>query len=178
MADLSAVLSQIMNNPESLQQLQSMAASLGLGGGNSPNGPGSGSPSGGSGLDLSALASMLGGGASNAAPTDSASQETSPGQKTAPDFSSLASLLGGGSQKESNNIPNLDMGVILQIQKAISAMNTSNPNMDLLRALKPHFKSERAKKVDDAIRLMQLIQLLPMIKESGLLGNLLGGDNK
>ena len=37
-------------------------------------------------------------------------------------------------------------------------------------ALKPHLSEERSKKVDDAVKIMQLIKLLPLIKESGLFG--------
>lgn len=49
-------------------------------------------------------------------------------------------------------------------------------NTELLRALKPHFSQERAKKVDDAIKILQLIRLLPLVKDLGILPSLRGGD--
>ena len=50
-----------------------------------------------------------------------------------------------------------------------SSMHADDKNTELLRALKPHFSEERAKKVDDAVRILQLIRLLPLVRESGLL---------
>ena len=54
-------------------------------------------------------------------------------------------------------------------------MAGNRANVDLLLALKPRLKEHRAKKIDDAIRVMQLIQFLPLLKESGLFGDLEGG---
>ena len=65
----------------------------------------------------------------------------------------------------------LDLNLIVQIQKAMQALSASSRNVELLRTLKPHLSEARAKKVDDAIRVMQLIQLLPMLKESGIFGS-------
>lgn len=66
--------------------------------------------------------------------------------------------------------------MIEKIQNAMQMFSQSNPNVDLLRALRPLLSQKRAKKVDDAIRIMQLIQILPMLKESGLFG--FGGEQK
>jgi tetratricopeptide (TPR) repeat protein len=55
---------------------------------------------------------------------------------------------------------------------ALGAADACDKNVDLLRALKPHFSPQRATRVDSAIRLMQLFSLLPLLKESGLLGDL------
>lgn len=59
---------------------------------------------------------------------------------------------------------------------AVSAFNQEDRNTELLRALKPHFSQERAKKVDDAIKILQLIRLLPLVKDLGILPSLRGGD--
>jgi hypothetical protein len=71
--------------------------------------------------------------------------------------------------------PPIDMKTMLLLQQALSAYGKSDRNTELLRALKPHFSPERAKKVDDALRFLQLVRLLPLIKESGLFGSK-GGD--
>jgi hypothetical protein len=68
------------------------------------------------------------------------------------------------------------MDTILKIQRTMQALSRSNPNIDLLRAMRPLLSPRRARKVDDAIRIMQLIQLLPALKESGLFA--LGGDSQ
>ena len=66
-----------------------------------------------------------------------------------------------------NNLPQLDMKTLMMLQKAMSLFNQEDKNTELLRALKPHFSPERARKVDDAIHIMQLIRLLPLAKEMG-----------
>ena len=71
--------------------------------------------------------------------------------------------------------PPIDMNSILQIQKAMQLFSQSNHNVELLRSLRPLLSEKRQKKVDDAVRIMQLIQMLPMLKESGLFGTLGGG---
>ena len=82
---------------------------------------------------------------------------------------------GAPSFASSGAQPQIDMNTVLMLQRAMSAMGQEDKNTELLRALKPHFSPERAKKVDDAIKIMQLIRLLPMAKELGLFDKLKGG---
>lgn len=91
-----------------------------------------------------------------------------------PDLSSLLSALQGSTSGA--NAPAISMDTILKIQRTMQALSRSNPNIDLLRAMRPLLSPRRARKVDDAIRIMQLIQLLPALKESGLFA--LGGDSQ
>lgn len=169
MDDIASKLSQILNSPEGMEQLRSVAASLGLteNGGNTPpannafnnmvnsmgnNNMGMGNNNGNNtnnsgGLDLSAISSLLSG------------------------------LGGGGNQQQSppsNSasppLPNIDLNTIMRLQQAMSQLSTSDKNVELLTALKSHFGTDRQKKVDDAIRIMQLIKLLPLIKETGIFG--------
>lgn len=62
----------------------------------------------------------------------------------------------------------LDLGAIAKIAGVLGSMNTRDQNVDLLLALKPHFGEKRRKKVDDAIRVMQLVRMLPQLREAGL----------
>ena len=91
-----------------------------------------------------------------------------------PDLSSLLSALQGSPSGA--NAPAISMDTILKIQRTMQALSRSNPNIDLLRAMRPLLSPRRARKVDDAICIMQLIQLLPALKESGLFA--LGGDSQ
>lgn len=91
-----------------------------------------------------------------------------------PDRQSLLSALQGSPSGA--NAPAISMDTILKIQRTMQALSRSNPNIDLLRAMRPLLSPRRARKVDDAIRIMQLIQLLPALKESGLFA--LGGDSQ
>lgn len=133
-----------------------------------PEAPVPAGESGGSG-DLSGLAQMLsgvlGGGTPAAQP---ASAQTSSG----PDLSSLMKMLGAGGAPGTGgaSLPALDMNTLMNLQKIFSSFNREDENILLLRALKPHLKERNQKKVDDAIRIMQLISVLPLIKESGLFG--------
>lgn len=80
---------------------------------------------------------------------------------------------------EGGEVPaNLDVNLLMNMQRALSSMNKNDKNTELLRALKPHFSSERRGKVDEALRILQLVNMLPMLQESGLFGSLLGGDKK
>ena len=74
--------------------------------------------------------------------------------------------------------PMLDLGSIMMLQKAMAMFKDEDDNTRLLRALRPHFSEERGKKVDDAIRILQLIRLLPLVKEMGLGSIFGGGDEK
>lgn len=71
--------------------------------------------------------------------------------------------------------PPIDINTVMMLQRAMSAMGQEDKNTELLRALKPHFSPERAKKVDDAIKIMQLIRILPLAKEMGIFDKLKGG---
>lgn len=89
----------------------------------------------------------------------------------APDLSALAALLGGTQQSQPRQ-PTIDPSALLLIQSVITRLNQPDRNVDLLRALKPYFSATRSARVDNAIRLMQLFSLLPVLKESGILGDL------
>lgn len=60
-----------------------------------------------------------------------------------------------------------------QIGKIISVMSRLKSDRDdnrakLLLALKPHLSAPRQEKVDTAIKLLKLIDLLPFLKDSGM----------
>ncbi len=143
MDDLTNRINQILSDPQSMQMIQNMAQSLGL---NPPAEQPSvvPPPSTNSGLDMNQLGSLL--------------SQLGLGQNTA---------------VSAPQLPAIDMNTMLQIQKAMQLFTQGNKNVDLLRSLRPLLSEKRQKKVDDAVRIMQLIQMLPMLKESGLFG--LGG---
>jgi hypothetical protein len=146
--DLNALLGQIMSDPEAVAQIKSLGASLGLG-------------------------------AAEQGPAPMPTPVHPPAQT--PDLSSLASLvglLGSRPAPQAASPPGIDVGTIMKLTQAMASVQANRQNIDLLLALKPRLKPERARKVDDAIRVMQLIQFLPLIKESGLFGEMdqiLGG---
>ena len=69
--------------------------------------------------------------------------------------------------------PQIGMAVIAGIQKMVRSMNTNDKNTQLLLALKPHFSEARQKRVDNAVKMLRLMSLLPMLKQSGILSGLI-----
>jgi len=92
---------------------------------------------------------------------------TEPQQQAAQSNPGASGAFSSGSAQQS--MPQIDINTLMMMQRAISMMGQEDKNTELLRALKPHFSPERAKKVDDAIRIMQLLRLMPLAKELGLL---------
>jgi len=78
------------------------------------------------------------------------------------------SLFGGNSNnsaKETNDIGNmLNPEAIVQITKIMGAMNSDGgKRAKLLEALKPNLSEKRRKKADDAIQIVKLLDILPLL---------------
>ena len=74
-----------------------------------------------------------------------------------------------GEKKKSSSSFSLDPSLL---QKLAGALRSEKDDEDaaLLRALKPHLSEERHKRVDDAVRMLRLLNLLPLVKDLGLFG--------
>ena len=59
-----------------------------------------------------------------------------------------------------------------KLSQLLQECTRPDQNEALLRTLRPYFSPQRASRVDDAIRIMQLCRLWPALRESGLLGEL------
>jgi hypothetical protein len=112
------------------------------------------------------LADMLSGGGSQS----SAPQK----ENTLPD---LSGLLGGGKsdEKETAAPADADITKIMQIVNMVRQSGQSDKNIDLLLALKPLLKEESRGKVDRLVKIFRLLNLYPVLKDSGLLGGDLFG---
>lgn len=66
-----------------------------------------------------------------------------------------------------------DLGTVLKITGLMGAASNENKNTDLLLALKPHLGKEKQKRVDKAIKLMKLLAMWNVLKDSGLLQELI-----
>ncbi len=150
MDDLASMITQFLSSEDGMNQLRSVSAALGL-------------------PDIGAAAPQAG--QNSFVPPPVNNNGGTPAGGGIPFFSSQ------GSSSSQAGAPSLDLNTIMLMQRAISALNQDDQNTELLRALKPHFSEERAKKVDDAIRILQLIRLLPLVKDLGLFNRLKGGDN-
>ncbi len=95
-------------------------------------------------------------------------QENSPqNQNNGFDLSSLFSNSPQESKPESH-MPEVDINMLMKLQKIFSQMNCDDQNVNLLRALKPHLHEPQ--KIDNAIHLLQIMSVLPALGESGIFG--------
>ncbi len=78
------------------------------------------------------------------------------------------SMLGQGAAGGGDGLPGFDPQMLITLQKAFSAMNQPDEKVALLQALRPLLSEERGRRGGDAIRIMQLIRMLPLLKDSGL----------
>lgn len=101
----------------------------------------------------------------------------------------IASMLGGLQSGDNNDgaVGNQmfggDGGINLWSIAELLPMLTSLKNGDgsystgLLMGVRPFLSQHRQRRVTEAVQLMKVLDLLPILKESGLLSNLLGGDS-
>jgi hypothetical protein len=152
LSDLSEQLAAILSNPEAQKNIRSLLSSFG-GGNTESTAPPKEASSGNS-----ILGNLFGGG--NAG-SNAPSKETSSGN-------SILGNLFGGNPFGGNDGPGLDVDALMKIQKVLSSMNQDDKDINLLRALRPHLREPG--RVDEAIRILQLISVLPALGESGLFG--------
>ena len=164
MDDLAGKIGEILSNPGAMEQIKSLAGMLGsqaqeAAGDAPPASSAANAPaaSAGQGLDLSALSSMLGS-LGNAAPAPPAGPT------------------GGGSGLGANNSGmNGDLlSMAVKMGPILGALRQEDDSTRLLRALRPMLRPARQKKLDEALKLLQLLRALPLLKQSGILGSLGG----
>lgn len=65
-----------------------------------------------------------------------------------------------------SNLDGGDLQMIMKAKRVIEKMNRSgSKNADLINALKPHLSERSRNRADEAIRIMQLFEALPYIKD-------------
>ena len=66
------------------------------------------------------------------------------------------------------NMPDDTMNMIMKIMPLLSSINKEDENTALLRALRPLLGKSRQKKLDEAIKIMQMMKILPLLKNQGI----------
>ena len=66
------------------------------------------------------------------------------------------------------SLPDIDMGKLLGIMSKFKSQGTDNRSR-LLLALKPHLSEKRQERVDRAVKILKLLDMLPLLQESGLM---------
>lgn len=143
MDDLTGKLNEILQNPQAMEQVSALAGMLGLGGDHGPSDP----PSAPAAPVPSAPANPLGalGGLGN--------------------LGGLGSLLGGGASGGNAEL----LQAVTKILPILNHFQQEDDNTLFLRALRPLLGEERRKKLDESIRIMQMLRLLPLLKKEGIL---------
>lgn len=76
------------------------------------------------------------------------------------------------SSENDGGLP-FDPMLLLKVGEMFSSVQEPDKNTALLLALRPHLREERQQKVDRAIKLLRLLAVFHMLKDSGMLQNLL-----
>lgn len=80
-------------------------------------------------------------------------------QQNTPQQSGVPALAGLG-------FDGIDFDMIMKAKTIFERMNnTSNKNVDLIMALKPHLSPETQNKADQALRILKLFEVLPLLRE-------------
>lgn len=66
------------------------------------------------------------------------------------------------------NMPDDTMQTIMKIMPLLSSINQEDESTALLRALRPLLGKSRQKKLDEAIKIMQMMKILPLLKSRGI----------
>ena len=88
--------------------------------------------------------------------------------------SAMAALGGGGAapaaalpaENRGSGLPDLSM--LTKMAPLLSNMRRDDENTVLLKALRPYLHGDREKRLDDAIKIMQFIRVMPLLRDRGL----------
>jgi len=77
------------------------------------------------------------------------------------------------SENDGGIFGGLDPNMLLTIMELFEKMKKQDDSERLLLSLKPLLREENQSKIDTALKFMKLFALLPILKDSGMLGKLL-----
>ncbi len=91
---------------------------------------------------------------------------------------SMMAALGGGDtpptempKAEAAPAPSMpampELDGILKLMPLLSQMGQDDQNTTLLKALRPYLHGDREKRLDDSVRMMQLLKFLPLLQKGG-----------
>lgn len=142
MDDINQIIANL--TPQDMEMLRGVAASI-LGDGGQGSAPGAASPPGSQPKPGSA---------------NSAVQQLT---DTVAGAQNMQNLLSG---LEGLNFGKADFEMMMKAKSIFDRMNrSSNKNVDLIRALKPHLSPKSQNKADQAMQILRLFEVLPMLEE-------------
>lgn len=72
------------------------------------------------------------------------------------------------SQFDMSALPTDTMQTIMKLMPIISSVNKDDDNTRFLHALRPLLHKERQQKLDEAARMLQIMKVLPLLKNQGI----------
>jgi len=76
----------------------------------------------------------------------------------------------GSKNEEKEDDPSpfsgIDPAMLMKLSSVMASMNKKDNRSELITALKPHLSPDKRKKADEAIQLLKLLDILPMIQSS------------
>lgn len=75
--------------------------------------------------------------------------------------------------EESEEQGDFDFSTLLRLQSLFGNAEKDDAGAALIAALRPHLSSQRQEKADKAIKMLNLFNMAAVLKESGLLGDLI-----
>ncbi len=163
MDDLAGKIQNILQDEESMKQISELAAMLGLTG--NPPTPGE-SPGTGSESFAAGSGSQPPFGGMNQFSGANTSQNAG---------NALAQLLGGGNSSQSGQpdggdlFGGLDISKLASLAGALKNSGSDDENIRFILALKPLLSAKKQARADSAIKILRLLNLIPLIKASGII---------
>lgn len=149
MDDINQIIANL--TPQDMEMLRGVAASI-LGDGGQGSAPGAASPTG-----VQPKPRPKPGSANSA---NCAVQQLT---DTVAGAQNMQNLLSG---LEGLNFGKADFEMMMKAKSIFDRMNrSSNKNVDLIRALKPHLSPKSQNKADQAMQILRLFEVLPMLEE-------------
>ncbi len=146
MADIMEAVNSILSDPSAMEQIKALGGMLGIGESEESKTPPPQVSKQNSADTVSSLLSALGSSGTN-------TKNTANSQQSIPDM----------------NMPSQEMlGMIMKFAPILSSMNEENDSTRLLHALKPFLSEKRQRRVEQSVKLLGIMKILPMVREIGL----------
>ena len=155
MDDLAEKLNDFLSSPDSMQKIQDALAAIGAGKDEEDpvieESESAGMP------DSNTLSSLL------------SAFSSASGSGAVPALSSKAKekpMVKLGKKDTDGGLPDLSM--ITKLIPLMSSMNRDDDDTVLLKALRPYLHGDREKRLDEAIKILRFMKVMPLLKDKGL----------
>ncbi len=82
---------------------------------------------------------------------------------------SMENILSSFQNLNGNSFGFPDMNMLSSLAPVLQAVNSKDERVEFINALRPLLSDDRRKKADEAVKIVRLLSLLPLLKERGLM---------